>query len=68
MLSKQIIRFEWRGSGLCGCTCTPKTGYFQDRNLLGKSLRKLLLTTKNTAGGNIPYFPPSGRSLSQNLI
>ena len=31
MLIKQIIEFEWEGTGPHGHTCTPKTSYFHEK-------------------------------------
>ena len=36
MLIEQIIKFELRGHGHPGHTCTPKTGYFQDKAKISK--------------------------------
>ena len=41
------------------CTCTPKTGYLQDKNLQGKSLSELLFTSKIFEEGTVPRFPPN---------
>ena len=67
MLIEDIIKFELRGPEPPGRTCTPKTGYFQDKNLQGKSSSELLFTSEIFAGDNVPFFPPTGPSHLQNL-
>ena len=37
MLIEQIIKFELRGPGLPGHTCTSETGYFHDKTKIAKS-------------------------------
>ena len=57
MLIEQIIDFELRGPGPLGRTCTPKTGYFDDKTKISKAKRsssESLFTAKNIAGGNVP--------------
>ena len=46
---------------------TPKTDYFQDKNLQGKSLIELLFTSKIFEEGTVPRFPPTEPSHLQNL-
>ena len=48
MLIEQNIELQLREPGLPGRTCTPKTGYFHEKNknLYGKSLSGLLFTAK----------------------
>ena len=46
MLIEKIIKFELRGPELPGRTCTPKTGYFQDKNLKAISSIKFCLLLK----------------------
>ena len=36
MIIKQIIEFKLRGPGPPGHTCTPTTGYFQDKTKISK--------------------------------
>ena len=53
MFLKQIIEFELTGSGSPGRTYVTKQ----------KSIRNIFVI----AGGNVPYFPPSGPNHEQNL-
>ena len=67
MLIECTIKYESRGPEPPSRTCTPKTGYFQDKNLQSQSSSELLFTSKVYAGGNVPCFPPTGPSHLQNL-
>ena len=56
-----MIKFEFRGPEPPGHTHTPKTGYFHNKNLQGKSSSELLFTSKIFKGGNVPCFPQLGQ-------
>ena len=53
MLIEKIIKFELKGLVPLGRTCTPKTGYFQEKNHRGKSFSEKIFTSKFFAGGNV---------------
>ena len=36
MLIEQIVKFQWRGPGPPGLTCTSITGYFHDKTKIAK--------------------------------
>ena len=67
MLIEWIIKFELRGPEPLGRICTPKTDYFQEKNLLGISSSELFFISKIFAGGNVPCFPLTGPSHLRNL-
>ena len=62
--------FFWIEGALApGRTCTPKTGYFQDKAKISeaKSLIGVLFNAKHIAEGNVPCFPWPGPSHLQNF-
>ena len=68
MFIEQIIEFELRGCGPLGHTCNLKNGYFYDKTKIFKASSELLLTAKNIAEGNVPWFLSPGPSQLQNLF
>ena len=68
MLIKQIIKFELRGHGPPGRTCTPTAGYFHDKTKISKeNLRVDHYLLLKIARGNARYFPLPGPNYLQNL-
>ena len=68
MLTKQNIKFELKGPGPPGRTCTPITVYFTKKQ---KSLKKIfkwiIIYCLNIAEGTAPYFPLSGPNKSLTI-
>ena len=68
MLIEQIIEFESKAPKLPGLTCTPMTGYFDDKTKISeKNFEWIIIYCHNSAGGYVPCFFLPGRNHLQNL-